>query len=78
MIAQSPAYHDHPSRRLLLNFPDTTLGGGDQCSSRERGSGGQDTGERAAVCARRHGDLLNRFDNMVDDVAMFDEALQLA
>ena len=24
MIAQSPAYHDHPSRRLLLNFPDTT------------------------------------------------------
>jgi len=21
---QSPAYHDHPSRRLLLNFPDTT------------------------------------------------------
>ena len=24
MIAQSPAYHDHPRRRLLLNFPDTT------------------------------------------------------
>jgi hypothetical protein len=24
VIAQSPAYHDHPRRRLLLNFPDTT------------------------------------------------------
>ena len=33
MIAQSPAYHDHPTYRLLLNLPDATSGFG---AGRER------------------------------------------